>query len=178
MEQTREPLLRPNADQLVSKAVGMTQAALASDAGKAVRAAISQGQAGLMQHLSQAAQQNMPDPLTQARVLLAEQSQNFDVMRGAIGQIGECLAHLNETSSDPHTREPHMTTLLNAQAEAIQGLTLLVLKGQQVQTQLINAVETNSRTASAAGGMPKWAYLAMGAMTVWSLITMVFSTIF
>ncbi|MBZ6077535.1 hypothetical protein [Microvirga puerhi] len=178
MEQSREPTLRPNADQLVGKAVSMTQAALASDAGKAVRVALTKGQEGLMQHLSQAAQKNMPDPLTQARVLLAEQSQNFDVMRGAIGQIGESLAHLNEAAPDPHAREPHIASLLNAQAEAIQGLTLLLLKGQQVQTQLIDAMGAHSGASAAPGGMPKWAYYAMGGMMVWSFLTMIFSTIF
>jgi hypothetical protein len=177
MEQTREPLLNADAGKLVSKAVGMTQTALASDAGKAVRAALLKGQDGLMQHLSQAAQKHAHDPITQARVLLAEQSQNFDVMRGAIGQIGQSLAQLNETP-DARAQQPHVTSLLNAQAEAIQGLTLLVLKGQQVQTELINAVDGHSRMAAAPSGMPKWAYYAMGGMMVWSLITTVFSTIF
>lgn len=177
MEQTREPITSPNADRIVGKAVSMTQAALASDAGKAVRAAITQGQAGLMQHLSDAAQKNMPDPLTQARVLLAEQSQNFDAMRGAIGQIGESLHHLNDPAMDPHAQQSHAMALLNAQAEAIQGLTLLVLKGQQVQTQLIQAMDAQPRTA-APNGMPKWAYYAMGVMMVWSCLTMIFSTIF
>ena len=71
MEQTREPLLNADAGKLVSKAVGMTQTALALDAGKAVRAALLKGQDGLMQHLSQAAQKHAHDPITQARVLLA-----------------------------------------------------------------------------------------------------------
>ena len=99
-----------------------------------------------MQHLSQAAQKHAHDPITQARVLLAEQSQNFDVMRSAIGKIGASLAHLNEVEPDAH--HPHATALLNAQAEAIQGLTLLVLKGQQVQAELIDAVDGAER----AGG--------------------------
>jgi hypothetical protein len=177
MEQTREPLLNADASKLVSKAVGVTQTALASDAGKAVRAAIAKGPDGLMQHLSQAAQKHVPDPLTQARILLAEQSQNFDVMRGAIGQIGQSLAQVNETAPEAQAQPSHVNALLNAQAEAIQGLTLLVLKGQQVQAELINAVDAGSR-AVAAPGMPKWATYAMGGMMVWSLITMVFSTIF
>jgi hypothetical protein len=177
MEQTREPLLNPDAGKLVNKAVEMTQTALASDAGKAVRAAITKGQDGLMQHLSQAAEKHMPDPLTQARVLLAEQSRNFDVMRGAIGQIGQSLEHLNGAAPTTQTQQRHINDLLNAQAEAIQGLTLLMLKGQQVQTELINAVDAHSRPA-AAPGLPKWATYAMGGMMVWSLITMVFSTIF
>ncbi len=176
MEQTREPHPNPDAGKFVNQAVDMTRTALASDAGKAVRAAILKGQDGLMQHLSQAAQKNMPDPLTQARVLLAEQSQNFDVLRTAIGQIGQSLAHLNE--AEPRFQQPpHVTTLLNAQAEAIQGLTLLVLKGQQVQSELINAVDAGPRT-TAMPSIPKWVTYAMGAMMVWSLITMVFSTIF
>ncbi|QFU17906.1 hypothetical protein [Microvirga thermotolerans] len=177
MEQSREPIISPNADRIVGKAVSMTQAALASDAGKAVKAAISQGQAGLMQHLSEAAQKSMPDPLTQARVLLAEQSQNFDAMRGAIGQIGESLHHLNDPAADAHMHRSQTLALLNAQAEAIQGLTLLVLKGQQVQTQLIQAVDAHSR-AAAPSGMPKWAYYAMGGMMVWSFLTMIVSSIF
>jgi len=177
MEQTREPLLNADAGKLMSKAVGVAQTALASDAGKAVRVAMLKGQDGLMQHLSQAAQKHMPDPLTQARVLLAEQSQNFDVMRNAIGQIGQSLAQLNEAKPDLQAQQPHVTTLLNAQAEAIQGLTLLVLKGQQVQTELINAVDAQSRTAGTPG-MPKWVYYIMGAMMAWSMLTMVFSTIF
>ncbi|MGO4570518.1 hypothetical protein [Microvirga sp. 2TAF3] len=172
MEQTREPLLNPDAGKLVGKAVGLTQAALASDAGKAVRAAITQGQDGLMQHLSQAAQKHVPDPITQARMLLAEQSQNFDAMRNAIGQIGQSLTHLNETAPDAQTRQLHTTALLNAQAEAIQGLTLLVLKGQQVQAELINAVDGQSRQS--APGMPKWIYYMMGAMMVWSMLGMIF----
>lgn len=176
MEQTREPVLNADAGMLVSRAVGITQTALASDAGKAVRAALTKGQDGLMQHLNQAAQKHAPDPLTQARVLLSEQSQNFDVMRGAIGQIGQSLAQLNETAPG-QAQQPHINALLNAQAEAIQGLTLLVLKGQQVQSELISAVDAGSRTA-ATPMMPKWATYAMGGMMVWSLITMVFSTIF
>ena len=177
MDQTREPGLNADPGRLVSKAVGMTQTALASDTGKAVRAAIVKGPDGLMQHLSQAAQKHTHDPLTQARVLLAEQSQNFDVMRGAIGQIGQSLAQLNEAAPEAKAPQSPVNALLNAQAEAIQGLTLLVLKGQQVQSELINAVDAGSRTA-AAPVMPKWATYAMGGMMVWSLITMVFSTIF
>lgn len=177
MEQTREPLLNADTGKLVSRAVEMTQTALATDAGKAVRAAITKGQDGLMQHLSQAAQKHIPDPLTQARVLLAEQSQNFDVLRSAIGQIGQSLVQLNETAPAPQAQQPHVNALLNAQAEAIQGLTLLVLKGQQVQSELISAVDAGSRTA-ATPVMPKWATYAMGGMMVWSLLTMVFSTIF
>ncbi len=62
MEQTREPIFTPDAGKLVGKAVGMTQAALASDAGKAVRSVIAHGPDGLMQHLSQAAQKHTHDP--------------------------------------------------------------------------------------------------------------------
>ncbi|HZH51954.1 MAG TPA: hypothetical protein VEZ16_08745 [Microvirga sp.] len=178
MEQTREPILTPNAGQLVGKAVDMTKAALASEAGKAaLRTVITKGPDGLMQHLAQAAQKHAPDPITQARLMLAEQSQNFDVMRGAIGQIGQSLAELNETEAGRQAQPPHVVALLNAQAEAIQGLTLLVLKGQQVQAELINAVDAQARQP-ATNGMPKWIYYAMGAMMVWSLITMVFSSIF
>lgn len=173
MEQTREPVLNPDAGKLVGKAVSMTQAALATDAGKAVRAAVTQGQEGLMQHLSQAAQKHIPDPLTQARMLLAEQSQNFDVMRAAIGKIGHSLGHLNETKADAQAQQPHTAELLNAQAEAIQGLTLLVLKGQQVQGELISAIDAQSRQ-SAPSGMPKWIYYMMGAMMVWSMLGMIF----
>jgi hypothetical protein len=177
MEQTREPLFNPDAAKIVGRAVGMAQTALNSDAGKAVRSAIAKGPDGLMQHLTQAAQKAVPDPITQARVLLAEQSQNFDVMRGAIGQIGQSLAGLNEAAPGTQAQQPHVTALLNAQAEAIQGLTLLVLKGQQVQTELINAVDAGPR-AAAAPGLPKWATYAMGGMMVWSLLTMIVSTIF
>jgi hypothetical protein len=178
MEQTREPIFSPHAGKIVGKAVDMTKTALASDAGKAaLRAAITKGPDGLMQHLAQAAQKAMPDPITQARLLLAEQSQNFDVMRSAIGQIGQSLAQLNDTAPEAKTQQPHILTLLNAQAEAIQGLTLLVLKGQQVQAELINAVDAQARQPSASG-MPKWIYYAMGAMMAWSMLTMVFSTIF
>ncbi|MCB5174893.1 hypothetical protein [Microvirga lenta] len=176
MEQTREPIFSPNAGQLVGKAVDMTKSALASEAGKAaIRTAIARGPEGLMQHLAKAAEKAAPDPITQARLLLAEQSQNFDVMRGAIGQIGHSLGELN--ASDDKTRTPHMVALLNAQAEAIQGLTLLVLKGQQVQSELINAVGTQAQQA-APSGMPKWGYYAMGAMMVWSALSMIFSSIF
>ncbi|KAB0268351.1 hypothetical protein [Microvirga brassicacearum] len=171
MEQTREPLFTPDAGKIVGKAVGLTQAALASDAGKAVRSVIAQGPDGLMQHLSQAAQKHTHDPVTQARLLLAEQSQNFDVMRSAIGKIGTSLAHLNETESQ--AQHPHATAVLNAQAEAIQGLTLLVLKGQQVQTELINAVDGQAARAGSSG-MPKWIYYMMGAMMVWSMLGMIF----
>ncbi len=177
MDQTREPVFNTDPTKLMSKAVGITQTALASDAGQAVKAAILKGQDGLMQHLSQAAQMHAHDPLTQARVLLAEQSQNFDVMRNAIGQIGHSLNALDQTAQDVKAQQPHVSSLLKAQAEAIQGLTLLVLKGQQVQTELINAVDAQSRTA-APNGMPKWAYYAMGGMMVWSLLTTIFSTIF
>jgi len=178
MEQTREPILTPNAGQLVGKAVDMTKAALASEAGKAaLRTVITKGPDGLMQHLAQAAQKHAPDPITQARLMLAEQGQHFDAMRGAIGQIGQSLAELNESGAGSQTQPPHVVALLNAQAEAIQGLTLLVLKGQQVQAELINAVDAQARQP-ATNGMPKWIYYAMGAMMVWSLITMVFSSIF
>jgi hypothetical protein len=178
MEQTREPIFTPNAGQLVGKAVDMTKTALASEAGKAaIRTVITKGPDGLMQHLAQAAQKHAPDPVTQARLLLAEQSQHFDAMRGAIGQIGQSLADVNDPQSGRQAHDPHVTSLLNAQAEAIQGLTLLVLKGQQVQAELINAVDAQARQP-AANGMPKWIYYAMGAMMVWSMITMVFSSIF
>ena len=68
---------------------------------------------------------------------------------------------------------PTQRALLNAQAEAIQGLTLLVLKGQQVQAELINAVDGQSARAGASG-MPKWIYYMMGAMMVWSMLGMIF----
>jgi hypothetical protein len=178
MEQTREPILTPNAGKLASKAIDLTKSALASEAGKAaIRTAITKGPDGLMQHLAQAAQKAAPDPITQARLLLAEQSQNFDVMRGAIGQIGQSLAHLHETTPDAQAQQPYTVALLNAQAEAIQGLTLLVLKGQQVQAELINAVDAQAHRA-ASSGMPKWGYYAMGGMMVWSMLSMVFSSIF
>jgi hypothetical protein len=172
MEQTQDPLPPSDAARLVGKAVTLTQAALATDAGKAVRAAVAQGQEGLMQHLAQAAQKQAPDPITQARLLLSEQSQNFDVMRKAIGQIGQSLERLNEAAPDAQARQPYATALLNAQAEAIQGLTLLVLKGQQVQAELISAVDAQSRVA--APGMPKWFYYAMGGMMLWSMLGMIF----
>jgi hypothetical protein len=177
MEQTREPIFTQNAGKLVGKAVDMTKSALATDAGKAaLRAAITKGPDGLMQHLAQAAEKHAPDPITQARLLMAEQSQNFDVMRTAIGQIGHSLAEMNETAREAQSLPPHVTALLNAQAEAIQGLTLLVLKGQQVQTALINAVDAQAHQA--APGMPKWIYYAMGAMMIWSLLSMMLSSIF
>jgi hypothetical protein len=178
MEQTREPILTPNAGKLASKAIDLTKSALASEAGKAaLRTAITKGPDGLMQHLARAAEKAAPDPITQARLLLAEQSQNFDVMRGAIGQIGQSLAELHQAAPDAQAQQPHTVALLNAQAEAIQGLTLLVLKGQQVQTELINAVDAQTHRG-AQNGMPKWIYYAMGAMMVWSMLGMVFSTIF
>jgi len=178
MEQTREPILSPNAGRLVGKAVDMTKTALASETGKAaLRAAVTKGPDGLMQHLAQAAQKHAPDPITQARLLLSEQSQNFDVLRNAIGQIGQSLTQLNDTATEAQNRQSHVSALLNAQAEAIQGLTLLVLKGQQVQAELINAVDAQSHRPGSSG-MPKWIYYVMGGMMVWSMLTMVFSTIF
>ncbi len=178
MEQTREPIFTSNAGQIVGKAVDMTKTALASEAGKAaLRTVITKGPDGLMQHLAQAAQKHAPDPITQARLVLAEQGQHFDAMRGAIGQIGQSLTEVNEAHSGRQAHDSHLVSLLNAQAEAIQGLTLLVLKGQQVQAELINAVDAQARQP-AANGMPKWIYYAMGAMMVWSMITMVFSSIF
>jgi hypothetical protein len=178
MEQTREPIFTPNAGQLVGKAVDMTKTALASEAGKAaIRTAIARGPEGLMQHLAKAAEKAAPDPLTQARLLLAEQSQNFDVMRGAIGQIGHSLAEVNALGSDGQVQHAPMVALVNAQAEAIQGLTLLVLKGQQVQSELIKAVDAQSHRA-APSGLPKWGYYAMGAMMVWSMLSMMLSSIF
>ncbi|WP_230529899.1 hypothetical protein [Microvirga roseola] len=169
--------MNTDAGKLASKAAGITRSAMSTDAGRALRAAFLKGQDGLMQHLSQAAQSHGPDPLTQARVLLAEQRQSFDVMRNAIGQIGHSLSQMDETP-DPAARQPHIASLLNAQAEAIQGLTLLVLKGQKVQAELINAVDAQSRVAAAPGGMPKWIYYAMGAMMIWSLLSTVVSTVF
>ena len=154
----------------------LTKSALASQAGKAaIRTAITKGPDGLMQHLAKAAERAAPDPITQARLLLAEQSQNFDVMRGAIGQIGQSLAELHEAAPDAQAQRPQTVALLNAQAEAIQGLTLLVLKGQQVQAELINAVDAQSHRTT-QNGMPKWVYYAMGGMMVWSMLGMVFST--
>lgn len=176
MDKPREPLFTPDAGKLVGKAVGLTQSALASEAGQAVRAVIAKGQDGLMEHLSKAAAKQAPNPLSQARVLLAEQGQNFDTMRSAIGKIGESLELLNRVPADQQVQAAYMTALLNAQAEAIQGLTLLVLKGQQVQTELANAMDGQSR--SRAPAMPKWVYYAMGGMMIWSLLTMLVSTIF
>ncbi|WP_210495756.1 hypothetical protein [Microvirga antarctica] len=171
MDPSREPVFTPDAGKLVGKAVGLTQAALASDAGKAVQSVIAQGPQGLMQHLSQAAKTPAHDPVTQARVLMAEQSQHFDVMRSAIGKIGASLAHINEM--EPEGQHPQTTALFNAQAEAIQGLTLLILKGQQVQTELITAIDGQA-ARTGAQSMPKWIYYMMGAMMVWSMLGMIF----
>ena len=172
MDQPREPLLTSDAGKLVSKAVGMTRNAMGSEAGKALQAAIAKGPDGLIQHLSGVAEKHAPDPLVQARIRLAEQNQNFDTMRTAIAKIGHSLEGVNGPVDAPG-RHIHVTDLLNAQAEAIQGLTLLVLKGQQVQGELINAIDGQVRHAPRAG-MPKWIYYMMGAMMVWSMLGMIF----
>jgi hypothetical protein len=92
-------------------------------------------------------------------------------MRSAIAKIGTSLAALNE--NEPTAPPSHATVLLNAQAEAIQGLTRLVLKGQQVQAELINA--SASQTAqTGTSGMPKWIYYIMGVMMIWNLLGMIF----
>ncbi|MBM6594701.1 hypothetical protein [Microvirga pudoricolor] len=172
LEQTREPILNADAGRLVTKAVDLTQTALASDAGKAVRTAILKGPEGLMQQLSQAAQTKAHDPLTQARLVLAEQRQHFDAMRTAIVQMGQSLEQLNGAAPSGASQSPTMA-LLNAQSEAIQGLTLLALKGQQMQGELINAVDAQAHRA-ASSGMPKWIYYIMGFMMIWSMLGVIF----
>ncbi|MGO4706328.1 hypothetical protein AB4072_11225 [Microvirga sp. 2MCAF38] len=175
MNQPREPLFTSDAGKIVNKAVGATQTAFASEAGKALRAVIAKGPDGLMQHLAGVAEKNMPDPLAQARLRLAEQGQNFETMRGAIAKIGHSLGRLNETP-DTEAERAHVKDLLNAQAEAIQGLTLLALKGQQAQADLIAAIDGHSRRPGS--GMPKWIYYIMGVMMIWSLLSIVWNMLF
>src|SRR3954453_17588771 len=149
MQQSREPILNADAGQLMAKAIGLTQTALASDTGKAVRAAIAKGPDGLLGQMTQSPQSSAPDPVTQASLVLAEHRRHFDVMRAAIIQMGQSLDHLNASQTgEPHRQSPTIA-LLNAQSEAIQGLTLLALKGQQMQTELINAVAAQSQRITA-----------------------------
>ncbi len=171
MEQPRETTHNADVGRHVTQAMDLTPSAPVSDPGKAPRAAILQGPEGLGQPLPPAAQSKSRDPITQARLLLAEQHHHFDAMRSAVVQMGQSLDLLNGA---PNGIAPSPTmTLLNAQSEAIQGLTLLVLKGQQMQMELINAVDAQAHRV-AESGIPGWAYTFMGFMMVWGLLGILF----
>jgi hypothetical protein len=172
MEQTREPILASDAAKLLSKAAGLTQTALASDMGKVVKTAIKAGPDGLMQQLTQAAQTHVPDPLAQLRTLVAEQGQHFEALRGSIAQIGQSLAGVNSEAHDAGRQ--HHVALFNAQAEAIQGLTLLAIKGQQTQAALVKALEQAGSAKSEPHPMQKWIYYMVGFSMLWSMLGMIF----
>ena len=118
--------------------------------------------------MAQAASGYKPDPLVQARVLLAEQSENFDAVRSAIGRIGQSLAHLSESKPDARRLPMHIEALCDAHAEAVQGLALLALNSHQAQLQLVQAVEARC-SPSPVPGVPKAVYYALGAAILLSL---------
>jgi hypothetical protein len=171
MEHPREPTHDADAGRRIAPVTDLTPGALAPGEGKAPRTAIPKGSDGLRQALRPAAQDGTRDPITQARLLLAEQHHHFDAMRSAVVQMGQSLDLLNGA---PNGTAPSPTmTLLNAQSEAIQGLTLLVLKGQQMQAELINAIDARTHRV-AASGIPGWAYAIMGFTMVWGLLGILF----
>ncbi|MET0429967.1 MAG: hypothetical protein ABW026_15915 [Microvirga sp.] len=171
MEQPREPTRNADAGRLITQAMDLTPSAPASDPGTALRAAILKGPEGMRPSPPSAPHAKDRDPITQARLLLAEQHHHFDAMRSAVVQMGQSLDLLNGA---PNGIAPSPTmTLLNAQSEAIQGLTLLVLKGQQMQMELINAVDAQAHRV-AESGIPGWAYTLMGFMMVWGLLGIYF----
>jgi len=168
----REPILGADAAQMLQKANAFTQTTLGTTMGQAVRTVIKSGPEGLMQQLSQAAQNQVPDPLAQMRRLVAEQGQHFENLRGSIAQIGQSLAAINAEVATPAGQ--HQVALLNAQAEAIQGLTLLSIKGQQLQAEMVKAIEAGAAQKPAQHPMQKYIYYMVGFMMVWSMIQMIF----
>jgi hypothetical protein len=176
MEQTREPILAPDAQKIISKAAGLTQTALASDMGRTVRTVIQHGPEGLLQKLSRAAQHHVSDPLGQLRTLVAEQGQHFEQLRASITQMGQSLAALGDGGAAAPGAERHRSLLMNAQAEAIQGLTFLAIKGQQVQSETVRALEiaSHQQPAPAQHLMQKWIYYLIGLSVIWSMLGMIF----
>jgi hypothetical protein len=161
MEQIRTTLSTSGARAAAGRTFGKAQGARISDFRRAVLPQITQKAGG---------------SLTQARLLLTEQGQTFNVLCETIGQMGQSLAELDKAESQPQDQRLYLNAHLNAQAEAIQGLTLLVLKGQQVQAELIEAVAAQTGPA-AAPALPRWVPYALGAMTVWCLGTTAFLAI-
>ena len=95
MEQPREPTHNADVGRHVTQAMDLTPGAPVSDPGKALRAAILTGPEAMRQPLIPAAQSKDRDPITQARLLLAEQHHHFDAMRSAVVQMGQSLDLLN-----------------------------------------------------------------------------------
>jgi hypothetical protein len=171
MEQPREPTRNADAGRRIAQAIDLAPSAPAPDGKTALPTAILTGPDGIRQPHPPAARTRAQDPITQARLLLAEQHQHFDAMRSAVVQMGQSLDLLNAA---PNGIAPSPTiTLLNAQSEAIHGLTLLVLKGQQMQTELINAIDAQTHRV-ATSGIPGWAYAVMGFTSVWGLLGILF----
>jgi hypothetical protein len=170
MDQTRESIVTPDAKAFMAQAAGLTRAALRSDVGKVVANAVAKGPDGVLQQLTKAAERQIPDPLAQLRALVSEQGQHFEQLRSSIGQIGQSLAQMNQQP----TVDANLA-LLNAQSEAIQGLTLLAIKGQQLQLEAVNAMEAVSKQSMPQQHpMQKWIYYMMGFMMLWSMLGIIF----
>jgi hypothetical protein len=116
-------------------------------------------------------QDDGPDLLGQLRLLLAEQSQHLDRLRGSIARIGQALSQVDsEAQGDDATRQ---VPLLKAQAEAIQGLTLLAIKGQRLQAETIAALDVLTDLPPPRS-TPTWLYSLVGASVVLSLLAFLF----
>jgi hypothetical protein len=169
MDQSREPLLAPDAQTFLARAAGLAQTALTSDAGKILREIIRTGPGSLAQHFARTAQNQDPQPMAHLNALLAEQNQHFDQLRTAIGQVGQTLKALKaETEARP--ADARNLAALSVQAEAIQVLTLLALKGQQLQTETVKTLEFMAcqlefmayQKPQPADAIPTWIYYTIG----------------
>lgn len=109
------------------------------------------------------------DGLGQLRILLEGQSRHLDRMRGAIARVGRALADLESGAQGDASR----IDLLKAQAEAIQGLTLLALKGQHVQATIVATLEALADTPPPARH-PRDFYPLIGLAILLSVLAFLF----
>jgi hypothetical protein len=112
-----------------------------------------------------------PDMIPQLRLLLTEQSQHLDRLRVAIVRVGQSLAEIDAEPEEEVGQR--YVPLLRAQAEAIQGLTLLAIKGQNLQAETVAALELLTEAPPLPTDL-RWAYPLVALSVVLSLIALLF----
>jgi hypothetical protein len=140
-----------------------------SDAGKIVKNVIRSRPDGLIQHFVRNAQGQGPDSIAQLHSLIAEQGQYLDRLRASIARIGQSLAEIDGETEMADAGRRQML-LLKAQAEAIQGLTLLAIKGQHLQAETVRTVEILAGEPAPPQGVSPWIYCLIGLSIVGSLV--------
>jgi hypothetical protein len=126
----------------------------------------------LVQDFVRDMQNPIPEAAAQLRSLLADQGQHLDRLRRAIARIGQSLPEIDSETQSAECDQPHIL-LLRAEAEAIQGLTLLAIKGQHLQAEMIAMVELMAHAPPPPSGQ-KWVYPAIGVSFLLSLIGILF----